>query len=200
MFKLITLPYTFDALEPFIDTHTLGLHYHKHLQNYLNNLNKIINEYPYLNNISLIDLAYNVDTIPNNIKDNLRFNLGGVINHNLYFNNISPIKQEPTGKLLSKINETFGSYDNFMQLFKKTALNLKGSGYTFLVINNDNKLQIINLPNQETPYYYHLTPLITLDMWEHAFYINYENKKDLYIDNFFNIINFNEANKYFNQN
>ena len=87
-----------------------------------------------------------------------------------------------------------------MQLFKKTALNLKGSGYTFLVINNDNNLQIINLPNQETPYYYHLTPLITLDMWEHAFYINYENKKDLYIDNFFNIINFNEANKYFNQN
>jgi len=103
-------------------------------------------------------------------------------------------KEEKNIFLKEKILNTYGSYDNFKKQFKEKAMNLKGSGYTFLVLDKQN-LKIINLQNQENPYYYGLIPLIALDLWEHAYYINYENKKDIYIDNFFKIIDYNNVNK-----
>ena len=199
MYKINDLPYDYDALEPFIDTHTLGLHYNKHQKNYLKKLNELLLKNNYNFKYSIEELTKYVSMFNDNDIEDILFNLGGVINHNLYFDSISPKKEEPNILLKNKINNNFGSYDNFKKLFKESALSLKGSGYTFLVLNNGN-LKIVNLPNQENPYSYNLIPLITLDLWEHAYYINYENKKDLYIDNFFEIINFHKANKIIEKN
>lgn len=194
MYKLTKLPYEYQKLEPYIDTHTVALHYLKHMKNYLNKLNELLIKNNYDFSISMIELAIVGDKVIKNDKDDIYFNLGGVLNHEIYFNSISDAPQLPSPELLSNIEKTFGSFQNFKNEFKRIALMLKGSGYTFLISDSNKKLKIINLPNQETPYYYNLIPLIGLDLWEHAYYINYENKKDLYIDNFFEIMDFSKAN------
>lgn len=194
MYTLDLLPYGYSDLEPYIDTHTLGLHHNKHQRNYLNKLNELLEKNNYNYNYSLCELIKHVDEFNISDREDILFNLGGVINHNIYFRSISPKKEPPSPILMRKIIGEFGSFDKFKEMFKKKALSLKGSGYTFLVLNN-NKLEIINLFNQETPYSYNLTPLIGMDMWEHAYYINYENKKDIYIDNFFDIVDFSIANR-----
>ena len=198
MYELKTLSYDYDALEPFIDTHTLGLHKNKHQQNYLNKLNELLIKNDY-------DFKYSIEKLPNHITDfpeedreSILFNLGGVLNHDLYFNSMSPKKEKPSTLLINEINNTYGNYERFKEEFKQTALSIKGSGYTFLVLDND-KLKIVNLLNQDNPYNYNYAPLIALDMWEHAYYINYENKKDIYIDNFFEIVDFSMANNYFKE-
>ncbi len=198
MFEKIKLDYDFDSLEPFIDTHTLVLHYNKHYENYLNNLNKLLikNNITYNNDISA--LLNELQKIKTNDIDDILFNLGGVLNHELYFKSIS--KKRTISDVLQHENENeFGSYENFVKLFSESANKLKGSGYTFLVINNK-KLEIINMPNQVTPYLYGLIPLLCIDLWEHAYYINYENRKKDYIENFFNIIDFSSANDIFYKN
>lgn len=197
MYTLKPLPYSYEALEPFIDTHTLGLHHQKHQKNYLNKLNELLTKNNYQYQYPIEELPKHINEFQSQDKENILFNLGGVINHNVYFNSISPTKESPNIYQKTKILNTFNSFENFKKKFKESALSLKGSGYTFLILKNNN-LEIINLPNQETPYSYDQIPLIGLDLWEHAYYLNYENKKDLYIDNFFEILDFKEANKYFN--
>ncbi len=197
MYKLDKLPYNYSDLEPFIDTHTLGLHHMKHQKNYLTKLNELLLKTNYDFRYSLIELTKHIKEFPDNYQSDILYNLGGVINHNLYFNNMNPNPIKPSKNLENMINNTFGNYNTFLKEFKEKALSLKGSGYTFLVLKNK-KLEIINLKNQENPYTYNLIPLITLDLWEHAYYINYQNKKDIYIDNFFEILDFKEANKIFN--
>lgn len=198
MYKLNPLPYDYDALEPFIDTHTLGLHYNKHQRTYLNNLNKLLskNNYNFKHNIEELQLYLN-NFKKEDIGDIL-YNLGGVLNHASYFRSMSPIKIKPSSELEEQINKSFGSLESFKKAFKEAALSIKGSGYTFLVINQNQRLQIINLQNQDSPYFYNLLPLLTLDMWEHAYYINYENRKDEYIDNFLEILDFSFANDIYN--
>ena len=198
MFEKIKLDYDFDSLEPFIDTHTLGLHYNKHYLNYLNNLNKLLikNNITYNNDISA--LLNELQKIKTNDIDDILFNLGGVLNHELYFKSIGK-KSIISDVLKNEIENEFGSYENFVKLFSESANKLKGSGYTFLVINNK-KLEIINIPNQVTPYLYGLISLLCIDLWEHAYYINYENRKKDYIENFFNIIDFSSANDIFYKN
>lgn len=197
MYKLKKLPYEYDALEPYIDTHTLGLHYNKHQKNYLNKLNELLLKNNYDFKYLLEELPRHVNEFKSDTEDIL-FNLGGVINHNLYFSSMSPKKELPNDLLLREITNNFGSFESFKEEFKKSALSIKGSGYTFLVLNNE-KLKIVNLLNQDNPYNYYYAPLLALDMWEHAYYINYENRKDIYIDNFFDIVDFSMANKYFKQ-
>lgn len=198
MYKLKELEYDYDALEPFIDTHTLGLHKNKHQRTYLNNLNKILEKNNFKFDYSLEELSRHIDDFPEGDHENLLFNLGGVINHNIYFSSMSPNKENPNELLMERINNKYGSYDEFKKVFKDSALSIKGSGYTFLVLK-DSELEIVNLLNQDNPYNHNLVPLIGLDMWEHAFYINYENKKDIYIDNFFEVMDFKNANKLFNR-
>lgn len=194
MYKLDKLPYEYDLLEPYIDTHTLGLHKNKHQQNYLNKLNELLINENYNFKYSLEELPKHINEFKN--KEDILFNLGGVINHNIYFKSISTNKELPNDNLMNEINKKYGNYENFKKEFKKQALLIKGSGYTYLVLNGLN-LEIINILNQDNPYNYNYVPLISLDMWEHAYYINYENKKDLYIDNFFEVIDFSAANKIF---
>lgn len=198
MYKLPKLPYLFQDLEPFIDTHAIGLHYHKHHKNYLNKLNELLNKSNYDYRYSLEKLVFHIDEFSLNLKEDILFNLGGVLNHNLYWEGISSCRQEPTGLLEIFITKEFGSFDGFWKLFKEKALELKGSGYTFLVVNSDGKLEIINVLNQDTPLLHGYIPLFTIDLWEHAYYLNYENERKRYLDNFFNIVDFTYASAVFN--
>lgn len=192
MYEKIKLDY--NSLEPFVDDETLNLHYNKHYGKYLDNLNRLLKENNY-KFTSLYDLIENIDKINLNDRGEILFNLGGVINHSLYFYNMSNFGNNiPSGELGLEINKVYGSYDNFKKEFKKSALNLEGSGYTFLVLDN-NKLKIINTSNQDSPYYYGFIPILALDLWEHSYYLKYKNRKDEYIDAWFNLIDFKKTNK-----
>lgn len=196
MYKLEELLYLYQDLEPFIDTHPIGLHYNKHAKNYLNNLNGLLKKNRYDYRYNLNELVFHINMFNESDRENILFNLGGVINHNLYFKsmNMNDKRQLPMGNLLEKINETFGGFDEFYDLFKSKALALKGSGYTFLVINKNKELEIINVKNQDLPILMGYIPLLNIDMWEHAYYLNYKNNKSEYIDNFKEIIDFTYAN------
>ena len=176
MYTLKKLPFTFYELEPFIDTHTIGLHYHKHQDYYLKALNKILEKYNF--NYQIEDLYNHLDEIKDEDKNDVIFYLGGVINHDLYWETINPNnKEKPKGNLTT---------------------NLKGSGYVFLIKDKNNNIDLMTTSNQDNPRLYGYTPLLTLDLWEHAYYLNYENDKLKYFDNFKTIVNFNYANKLFN--
>lgn len=197
MYEKLKLGYK--SLEPYIDDGTLDLHYNKHYQKYLDNLNRLLKENNYGFG-SLYDLVMNIDKINLNDRGEVLFNLGGVINHSLYFYIISDKKNNiPYGSILKSINEYFDSYDNFKKKFKESAMELQGSGYTFLVLDNNNELSIINTSNQDTPYYYGFIPIITLDMWEHAYYLKYKNRKDEYIDAWFNLLDFEKINNLYEE-
>lgn len=196
MYKPLKLNYNDNALEPFLSAYTVNTHYHEHYLKYLNNLNNLLDKY----DLNLKDIAKNIDMFPITDRDDILYNVGGVLNHELYFNNMSPLKNtEPKGKLKEAIDDNFGNFENFKQEFIKTANYLVGSGYTFLVLN-DNKLEIINLSNQETPYSYNLIPLIALDLWEHAYYLDYQNDRKNYILNFFEIIDFDRVLELYEKN
>lgn len=199
MYQLPTLPYLYQDLEPYIDTHTMGLHYHKHEQNYLNGLNALLKKNNYDYRYSLSELLYHINEFPVGDRENILFNLGGVLNHNLYWKSMNP-KQglRPIGKLQIHIDRQYGSYEQFWVMLKDTALKLKGSGYTFLVLKNDGQLEIINVPNQETPLSMGFIPLFNIDLWEHAYYLNYQNDKEKYIDNFAMIADFTNASQIYN--
>ncbi len=197
MYSLDKLTFEFSSLEPFIDTHTMALHYLKHQATYLNNLNKLIKNYNF--KYSLEDLYNHLDEIKEEDINDCLFNLGGVINHNLYWKSINPKDKEiPKGKLLEAINKKYLSMDNFWEKFKALILSLKGSGYVFLIKTRDLDIDLIITCNQDSPYLYGYTPLLAFDLWEHAYYINYENDKLRYFENFKTIVNFRYANNIFN--
>ncbi|MBE6152912.1 MAG: superoxide dismutase [Firmicutes bacterium] len=201
MYKISPLYYGYSSLEPYIDTHTMGLHYNKHYRNYLNNLNKLLIDNNYDFSYPIEQLHLHIDKFNKNTIEDILFNLGGVLNHELYFRIIAPNKNKNDKlPLINIINQKYGNYNNFKEEFKKYAKKLKGSGYTCLVMNENNEIFIINTQNQDSPIFYNLTPIIIIDMWEHAYYINYENDKDKYIDAFFDILNLEEVNKIFEFN
>lgn len=193
MYKLPKLAHMYQDFEPFIDTHTMGVHYHKHEQTYLNNLNNLLNKNNFNYNYDIDELIYHINEFPDNDKENILFNLGGVINHELYWKGISQNNYLPNGKLKNKIDSQYGNFDNFWNQFKEMGLKLKGSGYTFLVLKNDKNLDIINLSNQDMPVLHGYIPLFNIDLWEHAYYLNYLNERGRYIDNFKNIADFTNA-------
>ena len=189
MYKKIVLNYS--SLEPYIDDKTLNLHFLKHYQKYLDNLNELLNDNNYDYQYDLKELVNNIALFDEKVRGNILYNAGGVLNHELYFSILNVDgKKEPDGALRQAIIEKYGSYNNFVSEFMKSANQLRGSGFTYLVLNNG-ELDIINLSNQETPYMYGMIPLIALDMWEHAYYLKYQNNKEQYIKNFFSIIDFN---------
>lgn len=200
MYQLPILPYAFQDFEPFIDTHTMGLHYHKHQQTYLNNLNNLLmkNNYPY--NYKEEELINHINNFPKSDQEDILFNLGGVINHNLYWKSIKPKNNQlPTAALKNQLERQYKTYDNFLQNLKDQALKVKGSGYTFLVIGNDHNLEILNTKNQDSPYLYGYTPILAIDLWEHAYYLNYENERSRYLDNLLKLLDFTYANEIYNK-
>lgn len=200
MYQLPILPYAFQDFESYIDTHTMGLHYHKNQQTYLNNLNKLLQKNNYSYNYTEEELINHINAFPKIDQEDIHFNLGGVINHNLYRKSIHPtIHQKPTGNLKRQIEKQYTTYENLLSLLKENTLKVKGSGYTFLIIGNNNTLEIFNTKNQESPYLYDYTHILAIDFWEHAYYINYENEREKYLDNLFPLLNFTHANETYNK-
>lgn len=197
MYQALKLDYPFSSLYPYLNYEVINVHYSNIYLNYVIILNKLlkINKYHY--NYSLKELVFNIDIFPLDIRGEILYYLGAVLNHNLYFYNISNKKNIlPIGRIKEDIDKYFGNYDKFKDEFIKKANNLKGSGYTFLV-HDGNKLAIINTSNEDTPYSYNFIPIICLDLWEHAYYLEYLNNREAYINNFFNIIDFNKINIYY---
>ena len=189
MYQTIPLPYDYDALKPVIDKQTVNIHYNKHHQKYAENLNKYIQDY----NISLNQIPTRIDEFPIQDRGQILYNAGGVLNHDLYWQSLNNISSLPKGKLSKKINNDYGSFENFKQTFINKSKNLVGSGYTFLVTDDNGNLTIINLPNQETPLSYNLIPLFTIDLWEHSYYLKYQNDRNKYIENIWDKTNFDYA-------
>lgn len=190
MYNVIMLPYPYNALEPVIDEETVNIHYNKHHKKYAENLNKLTSS-----NIPLEQIPKRIDEFPLKDRGQILYNAGGILNHNLYWQSLNKNKTMPQGKLLNKINKDYGSFDNFKKTFINKSKNLVGSGYTFLVSDNDGNLSIINLSNQETPLSYDLIPLFTIDLWEHAYYLKYKNERNAYIENIWNKANFDYASR-----
>lgn len=200
MYTVPNLPYNYQDLEPYIDTHTLGLHYNIHTNNYLTKLNNLLKENNYNFRYNLNELIYHLNEFNPSVREEILYNLGGVLNHILYFSSMAPTKEcsLPFGNLELAIDNFFGSFDNFYRQFKEKALSLKGSGYTFLVTNTKGNLEIINLSNQQTPIFLGKAPLLAIDMWEHAYYLNYKSDKNKYLDNFKIIADFRNASNIYN--
>ncbi|MDI9507204.1 MAG: superoxide dismutase [Bacillota bacterium] len=197
-FTLMPLPYDYDALEPYIDKETMHYHHDKHHQAYVDNLNKALANHPEFHHLTLEELLSNLEKLPAEIQTAVRNNGGGVYNHNLFWLAMTPQPLgKPIGKLAEAINERFGSYEEFKNEFKKAALSRFGSGWAWLVSDKNNRVDIISTPTQNTPLEQGLRPLLPLDVWEHAYYLKYQNRRGDYIDNWFNIVDWQQAEKLF---
>jgi len=194
-YQLPTLSYDFNALEPHIDEQTMMIHHDRHHATYVNNLNAALEKHNNLANKTIEDLITNLDAIPEDIRTAVRNNGGGHANHSLFWKIISPnAGGKPTGEIADGITQAFGSYEKFKEEFTKAATTRFGSGWAWLVVENE-ELKITSTPNQDSPLMAGQTPVLGLDVWEHAYYLNYQNKRPDYINAFFNIINWNEVNK-----
>lgn len=190
------LPYSYNAMEPYIDEKTMRLHHDKHLQTYIDNLNDILKGYPQFHNWTLEQLIVNVPSLPDDIQTAVNNNAGGVYNHQFYFSNLAnPASLQPIGILNESIRNEFGSFTLFQNQFKKAALSVFGSGYVWLVVNAAGKLTIISTKNQDTPLPLGMCPLLNIDVWEHAYYLKHYNVRADYIDDWFHIINWMNVNK-----
>lgn len=193
-FTLPALPYDANALEPHIDARTMEIHHGKHHAAYVNNLNTALEKYPELQGKSLEELlANNLAIVPDDIKGAVRNNGGGHWNHSLFWKLLKANSGEPTGAIANAINEAFGSYDNFKAEFKKAAVSRFGSGWAWLV-SSGGKLSITSTPNQDTPLMEGKHAVLGIDVWEHAYYLNYQNRRPDYVDAFFHVINWDEVN------
>lgn len=194
-YQLPTLPYNYNALEPYIDGVTMMIHYNRHHAAYVSNLNAALKGHEEYSNQTVEDLIRNLEVLPAEIYHAVRNNGGGHANHSLFWNVIAPNGGGiPIGEIGDAIKQTFGSYENFKEEFSKAATARFGSGWAWLVVDND-ELKITSTPNQDSPLMEGKTPILGLDVWEHAYYLNYQNKRPDYIDAFFNIINWDEVNK-----
>ncbi|WP_458125205.1 superoxide dismutase [Paenibacillus sp. Z3-2] len=195
-FQLPALPYANDALEPHIDAKTMEIHHDRHHNTYVTNLNAALESAPELQEKSLEDLIANLDSVPEGIRTAVRNNGGGHANHSLFWEIIGPNGGgAPTGDIAAAIDSELGGYDKFKEDFAKAATTRFGSGWAWLVVGKDGKLSITSTPNQDSPLFEGLTPVLGLDVWEHAYYLNYQNKRPDYIAAFWNVINWDEVNK-----
>jgi len=188
------LPYAYDALEPYIDTKTMHLHHDRHLQKYVDNLNSALKDYPEFQNWSLEHLIYYADRLPVAIRQSVINNGGGVYNHIFYFNGMSNLEtRSQAGMLYNAIVRDFESVEKFCDAFKNQALSVFGSGYAWLVVNQCGKLKIVTSANQDTPIVQNLCPVMAIDVWEHAYYLKHYNERAAYIDDWFNVVNWEHA-------
>ncbi|EAD1190642.1 superoxide dismutase [Listeria monocytogenes] len=196
-YELPKLPYTYDALEPNFDKETMEIHYTKHHNTYVTKLNEAVAGHPELASKSAEELVANLDSVPEGIRGAVRNHGGGHANHTLFWSILSPNGGgAPTGDLKSAIESEFGTFDEFKEKFNAAAAARFGSGWAWLVVNNG-KLEIVSTANQDSPLSDGKTPVLGLDVWEHAYYLKFQNRRPEYIDTFWNVINWDEANKRF---
>lgn len=198
-FSLPALPYAHDALEPHIDTATMEIHHGKHHNAYVTNLNKALESAPELAGKTIEELlANNLAIVPDAIKAAVRNNGGGHYNHSLFWTILGPgAGGTPTGKLAEAIDATFGSFDAFKEKFAAAATTRFGSGWAWLSKTADGKLEISSTPNQDNPFMEGKHPIIGLDVWEHAYYLKYQNRRPEYIGSWWNVVNWVEADTRF---
>ena len=194
-YELPSLPYAFDALEPYIDTMTMQIHHSKHHNAYVTNLNAALEKYPNLADKSLEELVENPQSVPEDIRTAVRNNGGGHYNHSIFWTVMSPNGGgEPKGALASAISDAFGSFSDFKEKFSAAAAGRFGSGWAWLGFKGGN-LAVISMPNQDAPLMEGLTPILGLDVWEHAYYLKYQNRRPEYISNWWNVVNWEEVSR-----
>ena len=193
-FQLPPLPYPTNALEPYIDTQTMEIHHGKHHATYVNNLNAALEGHADLQAKSVEELLTQIDSIPESIRTAVRNNGGGHANHSLYWEIMTPGgAKEPGGELAEAINAAFGSFQSFKDEFAKAGAGRFGSGWAWLVVTKDGKLAVYSTANQDSPLMQGDTPILGMDVWEHAYYLKYQNRRPEYIQAFLNVINWDKV-------
>ncbi len=197
-YELPQLPYAYDALEPHIDKETMNIHHTKHHNTYVTNLNKAV-EGSELANKPVEELIADLDSVPESIRTAVRNNGGGHANHSLFWKLLSPQGGgEPSGDLKDAIESKFGSFDKFKEDFEAAGAGRFGSGWAWLIVNNG-ELEITSTPNQDSPIMEGKKPILGLDVWEHAYYLKYQNRRPDYMKAFWNVVNWNEVQKLYNE-
>ncbi len=197
-YELAPLPYDYDALEPYIDAQTMQLHHDKHHAAYVNNLNAALVKYPELQSKSVEGLLLSLDNLPEDIRTSARNNAGGHLNHTLFWQIMSSNGGgEPTGAIANAIQATFGTFEAFKQQFNDVGLKRFGSGWVWLVRNHEGTLEITNTPNQDSPILEGHYPLLGNDVWEHAYYLKYQNRRAEYLSAWWNVVNWEAVNNRF---
>lgn len=193
-FELPNLPYAHNALEPFIDTRTMEIHHGKHHQGYTTNLNKALEAYTELQNQSIEAILRGIADVPEAIQTAVRNNGGGYANHTLFWSVLSPSGGGvPSGSLAAAISGAFGSFEEFKSKFSAAAATQFGSGWAWLVVDSAGALHVYSTANQDSPYMQGHTPILGLDVWEHAYYLNYQNRRPDYVAAFWNLVNWDQV-------
>ena len=194
-FKLPPLPYAYDALEPHIDARTMEIHHTKHHQAYIDNANAALEKHPELANKSAEELLANLNSVPEDIRTVIRNHGGGHANHTLFWTVLKAGGGKPTSDVAAAIDQAFGSFDAFKAQFETAAKSRFGSGWAWLSVKKDGALTVTSTPNQDNPLSEGLTPILGLDVWEHAYYLKYQNKRPDYVAAFWNVVNWDEVSR-----
>ena len=194
MFTLPDLPYDFNALEPYIDARTMEIHHGKHHQAYIDNLNKALEKAPALQGKTIEQIVGDLNSAPEEVRTAIRNHGGGHYNHSLFWKAMSPSGGgRPTGELLDKIDASFGSFEAFKDKFSQAAITRFGSGWGWLSLNGNGGLVVHSTPNQDTPLMEGFKPILGIDVWEHAYYLLYQNRRPEYVSSFWNVINWEQV-------
>ncbi|HEY9060490.1 MAG TPA: superoxide dismutase [Pseudobacteroides sp.] len=194
------LPYSYDALEPYIDSQTMTIHHTKHHAAYVNNLNAALEKYPEYQERTLKELLTSLDSLPQDVYWAVRNNAGGHYNHTMFWNTMGQSQgSEPEGVLRKKIEEAFGSFENFKDVFSKAAVSRFGSGWAWLVEDKDGKFQVVSTANQDNPLSDGFKPVLGLDVWEHAYYLKYNNRRPDYISGWWNVVDWQKVAKMYEE-
>jgi Fe-Mn family superoxide dismutase len=195
---LPSLPYAYDALEPHFDARTMEIHHAKHHQAYTDNFNAALSKHPELFEKSAEELIADLEMVPEDIRTAVRNHGGGYLNHSFFWECLSPKGGVPSGALRKAIEQSFSSFENFKEQFEKAGLGRFGSGWAWLVAN-EGKLAIVSTANQDNPITEGKTPILTVDVWEHAYYLKYQNKRAEYLKAFWYVVNWEEVGKRFEE-
>ena len=193
-YELAELPYAKDALEPFIDAETMQIHHDKHHGGYVKKLNAALENHPELKERTPEELVSDLNSLPEDIQNAVKNNGGGHVNHTFFWPLLKP-GVKPMGEAVDRIMGEFGSLDDFKEQFTKEALGRFGSGWAWLVMNSEGKLEVMSTPNQDSPLTQGKKPILGLDLWEHAYYLKYQNRRADYVEAFFSIINWEQVNE-----
>lgn len=196
-YKLPDLPYDYDALTPHIDERTMKIHHTKHHQGYTDKVNAALEGTKFAD-LPIEEVLQRIDEVPESIRQSVINNGGGYANHSLFWTILSPNGGgAPTGRIADAVNEHFGSFDKFREAFNNAATGQFGSGWAWLCVKDDGSLEATSTANQNSPYMDGKTPILGLDVWEHAYYLNYQNKRGDYVKAFWNLVNWDQVNKYY---
>ncbi len=192
------LKFDYNALEPYMDAQTVEIHHDKHHAGYTNKLNDALEKYPEFLDQGIISVLKDLSKLPEAVRGAVRNNGGGYYHHNLWWEQLSPRKSgDPSGKLADTLNTKFGDLDTFKKLINDAALGVFGSGWAWLCKDNAGNLTITTTPNQDSPVSLNLTPLLTIDVWEHAYYLKFQNRRNEFVENFWNMVDWDVVSKRF---